>query len=210
MPGPAPKHPSARTRRNSGGGLTTLPSAGRKGKTPPWPLGPNSSLQAELAVAEMMVEDAERALEEETDGRRRRTLTKALEKARITAMRLKIELDGSTAAESELWAELWTYPQAVQWERDRAHRSVAMYVRWQVRAENGHLEPAKEARMWADRLGLSSLAMQRLKLEVERADAAATEGARRRSTSGTTQGKPAKGKDAPEDPRAGLYLASSQ
>lgn len=211
MPGPAPKHPSVRNRRNTGGGMTTLPMAGRTGETPPWPLGVDASLLAEKSVADMMVADAVAALEAEDDGRRRRTLSKAVEKWRITQARLEIELDGSSAAELALWQELWTYPQAVQWETDRAHRSVAMYVRWQVKAENGHLEPAKEARMWSDRLGLSSMAMQRLKLEVERAGAAATEGGRRRGNTPppaptADDGKGTKGDG--NDPRSGLYAVS--
>lgn len=212
MSGPAPKHPSTRVRRNSGGGMRELPSKGREGKAPPWPLGPDAALHASKAVADMMMEEAEEALDQETDGRRRRTLTKALEKARITAKSLELQLAGSGDAELALWEELWTYPQAVQWEADRAHRSVAMYVRWQVKAENGHLEPAKEARMWSDRLGLSSMAMQRLKLEVQRVDAAEDGAARRRGSTPSAPAAAGSGKGTKgdkDDPRSGLYAVPS-
>lgn len=38
MPGPAPKHPSERRRRNAAPTMTRLPAGGRKGPTPDWPL----------------------------------------------------------------------------------------------------------------------------------------------------------------------------
>lgn len=39
MPGPAPKDPSSRRRRNASVGKTLLPADGRKGDAPEWPLG---------------------------------------------------------------------------------------------------------------------------------------------------------------------------
>ncbi|PBO23035.1 hypothetical protein CLM85_18600, partial [Streptomyces albidoflavus] len=45
-------------------------------------------------------------------------------------------------------------------------REVAQYVRWKVRAELGDLDASKEARQLADRLGLSPLAMLRLRWEI--------------------------------------------
>lgn len=38
MPGPAPKDPSSRRRRNAAVGKTLLPADGREGATPVWPL----------------------------------------------------------------------------------------------------------------------------------------------------------------------------
>lgn len=38
MPGPPPKSPDQRRRRNAGPTLTKLPAAGREGPPPPWPL----------------------------------------------------------------------------------------------------------------------------------------------------------------------------
>lgn len=38
MPGPAPKHPSQRRRRNKPPELLALPSEGRRGQPPAWPL----------------------------------------------------------------------------------------------------------------------------------------------------------------------------
>lgn len=38
MPGPPPKHPSDRRRRNAAPGMVQLPAEGRRGKPPKWPL----------------------------------------------------------------------------------------------------------------------------------------------------------------------------
>lgn len=39
MPGPAPKHPDQRRRRNAAPSMTRLPAEGRTGDPPVWPLG---------------------------------------------------------------------------------------------------------------------------------------------------------------------------
>lgn len=38
MPGPAPKDPAARRRRNTSAGKTVLPAGGREGDAPAWPI----------------------------------------------------------------------------------------------------------------------------------------------------------------------------
>lgn len=68
--------------------------------------------------------------------------------------------------EADLWDELWATPQAVAWERMRWLRTVARYVRFEVRAETGDLKAGAEARLLEDRLGLSPQAMLRLRWEV--------------------------------------------
>jgi len=70
------------------------------------------------------------------------------------------------AREADLWADLWATPQAVAWERLRWTRTVARYVRFEVRAETGDLKAGAEARLLEDRLGLSPQAMLRLRWEV--------------------------------------------
>ncbi|MEV6696237.1 hypothetical protein AB0M68_03615 [Streptomyces sp. NPDC051453] len=70
------------------------------------------------------------------------------------------------AREADLWDELWATPQAVAWERLRWLRTVARYVRFEVRAETGDLKAGAEARLLEDRLGLSPQAMLRLRWEV--------------------------------------------
>ncbi|MDR6861962.1 hypothetical protein [Phycicoccus sp. 3266] len=209
MTGPAPKHPSRRARANQPApGVTRLPVAGRSGKAPAWPLSADLSLFAEKRVADAMVCEAEEALDRETDGRKRRTLTKALEKAMVQAEKLGAIIEASADAELGLWSSLWGTPQATEWERTHAHRAVAMFVRFQIRAENGNIEAAKEARMWSDRLGLNPLALHKLKQEVERSDAAETQGDARRSSSPAAPAKKRAAKKAAADPRAGLYAVS--
>lgn len=69
---------------------------------------------------------------------------------------------GLVVLEAELWAEVWSTPQATAWERLRWTRDVAQYVRWKVQGELGDLDAAKEARQLSDRLGLTPLALLRL------------------------------------------------
>lgn len=97
----------------------------------------------------------------------------------------------STSAELEkleatIWAELWRMPQALEWERQGADREVAQYVRWKARAELGELDASREARMLADRLGLTPMSMLRLRWEV-----VDDELAQRRETSSSSGPSPA-------------------
>lgn len=70
------------------------------------------------------------------------------------------------ARESILWDEVWATPQAVAWERFRWAHEVALYVRFRTLAEEGDPKAASEARQWSDRLGLSPLALLRLRWEI--------------------------------------------
>lgn len=72
--------------------------------------------------------------------------------------------------ELELWEDLWRTPQSVQWEQLRWHREVAMYARMMSMAQTGDINAAKEARQLSDRLGLSPLALLRLRWEIAPAD----------------------------------------
>lgn len=110
--GPPPKPAEQRRRRNLAPQNLQLPSEGRKGATPKWPLPSPSN------------------------------------------------------AEKALWRDLWRMPQAVMWERIACHREVAQYARWKVLAEAGEIDAAKEARQLSDRLGLSPLALLRLRWEI--------------------------------------------
>ncbi len=80
---------------------------------------------------------------------------------------LRLAKDEETAdREASLWVEVWMYPQAVAWERLKAVREVAMYVRWSVKAEGCDRDAASEARQLADRLGLNPKAMRSLGWEI--------------------------------------------
>lgn len=119
MPGPAPKPAEHRRRRNASPGALRLPSSGRSGPAPAWPLG------------------------------------------------------GKVPA---VWPELWRMPQAVAWERLHLTRIVARYAAKLTEAEQPEAGAAiqAEVRQVEDRLGLSPMAMLRLRWEIDEAPAEQT------------------------------------
>lgn len=202
MSGPAPKHPSTVARRNNPkAGFRSLPSTGREGAAPPWPLGQDLELMAERAVAQSSVDVLTLALEEEIDGRAKGRIRRALDKAQREATRLEMMLEVAGGAELALWNELWSTPQAIIWEESFAHREVAQYVRWKIRGEQGDLKASVEARQLSDRLGLNPLALMRLRTEIEHADEATDKGEQRRQSKAPAKKSTAKKKSA----RANLY-----
>lgn len=204
MPGPPPKHPSTRVRRNDPKkDFTMLPAGGRTGAVPKWPLLPDPELLADRAMAEYDIDHYEAELLECEDGRSRARLERQLSAAQRRVQVATIKMEQTDTQESELWRSLWKTPQAVWWEQTFAHREVAQYVRWKIRAEQGSLAAGAESRQQADRLGLNPLALLRLRLEIERVDEAETSGTRRRSTPTPATQPRTKGKK-PADPRAHL------
>jgi hypothetical protein len=204
MPGPAPKHPSARARRNNPKkDFRVLSPEGRQGEAPTWPLQPDVVQSAMLEVARDRIAALQVELEEAEDGRTKGRLRRELNKQEMSVAQLTLQIEQATDAEVGLWADLWSTPQAVIWEESHAHREVAQYVRWKVRGEQGDLKAAAEARQLSDRLGLNPLALMRLRAEIEHADAAEDRGAQRRS-----KPSPAPRPKDGDDPRGGLYAVS--
>lgn len=165
MPGPPPKAPGQRRRRNAAPGTRGLPASGRSGRTPRWPLVPDIETKARHELAQQRLEQARAALEEATPaqrGTRQAAFERREEAASIAAARLSEQ----RRLESALWRDLWRLPQAVEWERACCAREVGQYVRWQVLAELGDIDAAREARQLSDRLGLTPMAMLRLRWEV--------------------------------------------
>lgn len=163
--GPPPKPDAQRRRQNATIALTRLPAEGRAGPAPGWPLIPDVVLTTRHQLAEAKVQALEFDLEEAMPSERgaiERKLDTAREKAAIMAAQLREQKN----LEATLWAELWRLPQSVQWERLGWTRDVAQYVRHKVMAELGDMDGAREARQWSDRLGLSPMAMLRLRWEV--------------------------------------------
>jgi hypothetical protein len=140
--------------------LTQLPAEGRQGDVPEWPLGPDIETHAQLQVARDKVEDLQYQYDEgkPVGGR----LTKAQERVAVLQHIVEIQAE----AELQLWAKLWATPMAAAWERLRFVDEVALYVRHQVLAANGNMKAAVEARQRGDRLGLSNLALLRLRWEI--------------------------------------------
>ena len=89
--------------------------------------------------------------------------------------------DKPTAAELHAWAYVWKLPQAVAWERMNSQRTVARYCRTLAASEEPGATAAilSECRQLEDRLGLSPMALLRLRWtivddEVLEAEAART------------------------------------
>ncbi|MFF5186455.1 hypothetical protein ACFY30_22210 [Streptomyces sp. NPDC000345] len=194
--GPAPK-PNAR-RRNATVAMTELPAAGREGAPPPWPLLPDVLLKTQRDTAQRRADDLELSLKEPTlRGRARTAAQRKADAALQEAAVLTAQLDAQERVEAELWSALWALPQAVEWDRAGWTREVAQYVRWKARAEQGDLDAAKEARQLGDRLGLTPLALLRLRWRVSTdEDERAVRPRRRPATSGRR----------PDDPRAALHV----
>lgn len=207
-PGPAPKHPSRRARRNSPG-FSTLPAKGRTGEAPEWPLGPDAAMAAEIQMIGDKLAALAAELETEADGRKRGRIKRSIDQLTLTCSVLRLRMEQAGDAEGALWAELWTTPQAVMWDESSAFaRMVAVFVRWHIRAEQGDLKAATEARLRSQELGLTPLSLMRLRREVEEANAAEARGDRRRRGPDKPpedgDSKPAEG----DDPRGGLYVVS--
>lgn len=202
MPGPERKHPSVRARRNDPKkDFRSLPSEGRTGPAPDWPLLPDVTSAAMLELARDRVASLQVDVDGAEDGRTKGRLRRDLNKNELLVAQLQLQLEQATDSETSLWTDLWSTPQAVIWEESHAHREVAQYVRWKVRAEQGDLKAASEARQLSDRLGLNPLALLRLRAEVEHVDEVENRGKRRRE-SGAPKVQPL---NCPDDPRGGLY-----
>lgn len=206
MPGPPPKHPSTRARRNNPkAGFTSLPADGRQGDVPAWPLPPDAAMTAMRDLAQDRVAAAQADLEKAEDGRTKGRVRRTLAKAEQEAAILSLQIEQQGDLETELWALLWSTPQARLWEDSTAFaRTLAQFVRWNVKGEQGNLDAAREARIRGREFGLTPLTLMGLKAEIERAGEAEERGNRRR---GATAPKPKDDKPG-DDPRGGLYAVS--
>lgn len=165
--GPPPKAAADRRRRNATLAMTRLPAGGRTGPPPKWPLREDVVTTAKRDMARRHADELElQLLEPDLQGRAKAAAQRKLDAAHSEATILDRQLEAQAALEGELWGDLWATPQAVAWERLGWTREVAQYVRWKVQAELGDLDASKEARQLSDRLGLSPLAMLRLRWEV--------------------------------------------
>jgi hypothetical protein len=77
-------------------------------------------------------------------------------------------LSEPTADEWDAWESLWHLPQAAAWARLSVSRTVARYVRALIVAESRESSAfhLSEVRQLEDRLGLTPMAMLRLRWEV--------------------------------------------
>lgn len=171
--GPPPKPDNLRRRRNAVPGTTQLPSEGRKGTAPRWPLGPDIVTAAKLAVAREKLGELQ---EREDEGKPVSEFAMDLAREKVKVLEHVVAIQAK--AERALWRDLWKKSQAVAWEHDGCVREVALYVRLTILGENGDLNATKEARQHADRFGLNPLAMMRLRWSVADDEVAAARAAR--------------------------------
>lgn len=182
--GPPPKSPEQRARRNATVAMTKLPASGRSGKPPKWPLYDDVRLTAKRDFVLEMAEQARaEAKDPDVKGASKAAKARAAKRLEQEAAELTAMLKAQRKLEAELWKGLWATPQAVQWEKLQWTRDIAQYVRHKVLGELGSLDDAKEARMLADRIGLTPWSLLRLRWLIEDAPAAAT-----RSTRGSQRG----------------------
>lgn len=154
--GPAPDpYALRRDRPSDKDSWTTLPAEGRQGPPPKWPLNTDVSITAALNLAENEHEDLVVKIEDGNEPRGAHAKLAKLEQ-RIAELRMKIKV--ATDLEAEIWTQLWSTPQAIVWDKLLWTREVAVYVRWQVQAELGDMDAAKEARQWSNLLGLNPTA----------------------------------------------------
>ena len=109
--GPPPKSPETRARRNATVSMTRLPAAGRTGDAPDWPLIPDVVMSARRDLAAAKVEHLRYDLGEG------KPVEFALERAEEKLAILDRQLAEQKHLEAEVWADLWTTPQAVAWEQ---------------------------------------------------------------------------------------------
>lgn len=143
-----------------------MPAEGRQGDPPPWPLRPDVMLTARLDVLRADQKSLEWALDECEDPKEANSLRHRLGKNVEAVAMVEAVIRESAELELELWGQLWATPQAVAWERMRWTREVAQYTRWKAKGELGDLNAAKEARMLADRLGLTPRSLQDLRWSI--------------------------------------------
>ncbi|WP_416906207.1 hypothetical protein [Micromonospora echinospora] len=124
--------------------MTRLPAEGRTGPAPRWPLIPDVVLTTRKKLADAKVQRLEYDLEVAQDENRPTgPIERKLDQAREVAAIMAAQLREQRKLEASLWKDLWTLPQAVQWERLGWTRDVAQYVRHKVMAELGDLDAAR-------------------------------------------------------------------
>lgn len=175
MPGPAPKDPEQRARRNKTPALTYLPAdgLGPDAQAPAWPLAGHVAEVAEIPTlqARLRAVKAEAAATGDTREAERLTIKAARLEDECAARRAWSA--ARIASEQAIWLELWTLPAAVEWQRGRHTRLVARYARTVAEAEMGDAAAAREARSLEQHLGLTPLAMLRLLWRVAEPEATA-------------------------------------
>lgn len=98
-------------------------------------------------------------------------------------------LDGPDEAELDRWMKVWRHPAGVVWLQQRLEFVVARYVRDCVRSEHPRASAVlkAEVRQMEDRLGLSPMAMTKLRWEVAQDELQAVRNDEARQPAGRTR-----------------------
>lgn len=204
MSGPPPKHPSVRNRRNDPNkGFRKLSQVVDE-SAPPWPLLPNPRMVAMLETGRDKIASLQLAIEETDDGRTRGRLQRELNKLELATATLELQIEQARDAEIELWNEQWRKPQSEIWREMHSERSVALYVRWTILAEQGDEKAGVRSETLGKELGMTPRALLSLRAEVEQTEKVEDEGQKRRSR----QPAKAPAKKKPDDPRGFLSSVS--
>lgn len=99
--------------------------------------------------------------------------------------------DKPTPAEAHAWRYVWKLPQAVAWERLNSERTVARYCLVLAASEERGASGAilAEVRQMEDRLGLSPMALLRLRWSIVDDEVLQAENARKVPAAGSTRGR---------------------
>jgi hypothetical protein len=99
--------------------------------------------------------------------------------------------DPATPAEAHAWRYVWKLPQAVAWERLKAERTVARYCIVLAASEERGASGAilAEVRQMEDRLGLSPMALLRLRWSIVDDELLEAEKARKTPAGGSTRSR---------------------
>ena len=203
MPGPAQKHPSRRNRRNTAN-VITLPAEGWEGEVPTWPLAPDIAASTELEVLRDKSANLSAELASTEDGRKKGRITRQIEQLDITIAISESRIEQAADLELDLWEVLWRDPQAAMWSKSAAFtRAVAQWVRWNIRAEQGDLKAAVEARLRGAELGLTPRSLLALRREIAETEASEDRASERRQRRTSERKNRAGGDDDPRNLLAG-------
>jgi len=167
MPGPPPKDPSVRARKNATLPMVDLPASGYQRRAPNWPLIENATIRLRATALKLNEEDLrEEMVNGELTGARRDQVKQKIAKTREERLHMEALLEASREHEVKLWKQLWKTPMAIMWHKLGWERDVALYVRLQIQAEMGDIEAAREARARGETLGMTHASLLRLRWRI--------------------------------------------
>lgn len=185
--------------------MVALPEEGRTAPAPKFPLGADVERVARINLLEGKMAGLAAELDSAEDGRTKGRLRRQLDQAEMSLAIIRLEVEQARDAEAELWELLWGTPQAVMWDQSAAfERLIAQFVRWNIRAEQGDLKAAVEARLRGAEFGLTPSSLLKLRREISETELVEERGQEQRERR-QRRSEREKGGGQASDPRAGLF-----